>query len=51
MCFRKSKIPSNIKDLIKKREQLRQEKKFEEADRLRVQIEDLGFKVEDKLIK
>ena len=49
--IKESKIPSNIKDLIKKREQLRQEKKFEEADRLRVQIEDLGFKVEDKLIK
>lgn len=40
-------IPMEIQELIKKREELRSEKKFDEADKLRRQIEDSGFKVQD----
>lgn len=40
-------IPKDIKVLIEKREQLRKEKKFEEADAIRKQIEDAGFEVKD----
>lgn len=40
-------ISDNIKILITKREQLRSEKKFDEADKIRKQIEELGFKVQD----
>ena len=36
-----------VKDLRKKRDLLRIEKKFEEADAIRKQIEELGFKVQD----
>lgn len=43
-------IPDDVKELMQNREQLRKEKKFEEADVVRKQIEDLGFKVEDKQI-
>lgn len=38
------------KDLRQKRDQLRHEKKFEEADAIRKQIEDLGFKVKDSSV-
>jgi len=41
-------IPNNIKILISKREELRQQKKFEEADKIRDEIEALGFPVQDK---
>ncbi|MFA6005972.1 MAG: cysteine--tRNA ligase [Patescibacteria group bacterium] len=40
-------IPTPIKQLIGVREQLRQEKKFQEADKVRTQIEDQGFTLED----
>jgi cysteinyl-tRNA synthetase len=40
-------IPENIKKLAEQREQLRQEKKWDEADEIRKKIEDLGFKIED----
>jgi cysteinyl-tRNA synthetase len=42
-----SKIPLIIKNLSKKRETLRKEKKWEEADQIRQQIEKAGFTVED----
>ncbi|MEK7471008.1 MAG: cysteine--tRNA ligase [Patescibacteria group bacterium] len=40
-------IPNNIKILISKREQLRKNKKFEEADKIRKQIEKMGHTVND----
>jgi cysteinyl-tRNA synthetase len=46
----KSEIPDNIKTLMTKREQLRKEKKFADADDLRRQIEEAGFTVKDSSI-
>ncbi len=43
-------IPNNIKILITKRDKLRKEGKFEEADRIRKEIENKGFNVEDEKI-
>lgn len=40
-------IPSEITELITKREQLRIEKKWSEADKVRMQIEEKGFEVKD----
>ncbi|MCF6276609.1 MAG: cysteine--tRNA ligase [Candidatus Magasanikbacteria bacterium] len=40
-------IPTNIKEISQKREQARKEKNWEESDKLRKQIEELGFSVED----
>lgn len=39
--------PDNIKELIKKREEFRNQKNWQEADAIRKQIEELGFKVKD----
>lgn len=41
------KIPEKIKVLMVKREELRKQKKWQEADRLRCNIEKKGYKVED----
>ncbi len=41
-------IPNEIQGLVKKREQMRQEKKFKEADEVRQEIEKKGFVVEDR---
>jgi cysteinyl-tRNA synthetase len=43
----KIKIPEKVKKLVLKREKLRQEKKFEEADKIREKIKELGYFVED----
>jgi cysteinyl-tRNA synthetase len=43
-----NKIPEDIKILIEKREQLRQEKKYQEADKIRDQIASLGYTLTDK---
>ncbi len=40
-------MTDEVRALLKKREELRNEKKFEEADSIRKQIEELGFKVSD----
>lgn len=48
---KKVEIPENIKVLIKEREILRSEGKFEEADKVREQIQKLGFSVSDKHVK
>jgi len=45
--IRQEEIPTNIKGLAKKREQARKEKKWSESDKLRKEIENLGFTVED----
>lgn len=47
----KREIPDNIKKLISKREQLRKEKNFEEADKIRKEIEEAGFPVNDTPLK
>ncbi|MBI4153678.1 cysteine--tRNA ligase [Candidatus Woesebacteria bacterium] len=41
------KIPSEVQELVERREKLRQEGKFEEADKIRIEIEKKGYKVED----
>ncbi len=43
----KLEIPQEIKKLVEKREQLRKEKKWKEADEVRKIIEEKGFTVED----
>ena len=43
-------IPEEIKKLIEKREELRKEGKFEEADRIRKGIEEKGFNLGDEKI-
>ena len=43
----KEEIPEDIKALAEKREQLRKEKKFDEADGVRKGIEEKGYTVED----
>ncbi len=42
-----SEIPEEILELINKREVLRREKKWEEADRIRKKIEKEGYQIED----
>ena len=41
------RIPEEVSVFIKKREELRNQKKFDEADTVRKQIEEKGFEVED----
>lgn len=43
-------VPVYIKHLIQKRENLRKLKKFDEADAVRIEIEEKGYKIEDKII-
>ena len=45
---KKVEISNEVKALIDKREELRKEGKYEEADKLRSQIEATGFKIEDQ---
>jgi len=45
--IKKLTIPSSIKKLVAKREKLRQQKKWQEADEIRKEIEKQGFKIED----
>jgi len=42
-------IPHNIAKLVIKRGDLRQEEKWEDADKIRAQIEEMGYKVEDTI--
>ncbi|EKE05480.1 MAG: cysteinyl-tRNA synthetase [uncultured bacterium] len=44
---KQEEIPTNIKGLAKKREEARKEKNWSESDKLRKEIENLGFTVED----
>jgi len=41
------KVTAKVQSLVDKREQLRKEKKFNEADKVREEIEGLGWVVED----
>ena len=47
MCIRDSEIPVEIEQLAKKREEARNNKDFDEADRLRDVIAEKGFTLED----
>jgi cysteinyl-tRNA synthetase len=44
---KKGEIPEAISALIAKREALRKEKKWDEADKVRAELESLGYKVKD----
>lgn len=41
-------LPENIKQLVREREELRREKKYKEADKIRDQITSLGYNLTDK---
>ena len=41
------KVPKEVAELVEKREVLRREGKFEEGDKLRMKIEEQGFRIED----
>ena len=43
----KDDIPAGIKALVEKRETLRKEKKWDEADKVRIELESQGYKVKD----
>ncbi len=43
----KEKISGKIRELAKKREQLRKQKKWQESDEIRKEIEKLGFEIKD----
>lgn len=43
-----NKMPEEVKKLFQERNELRKAKKYEEADKIRERIIELGFKVEDK---
>lgn len=42
------KMPEEIKSLVEKREKLRKEKKFREADQIRNELSEKGWTIEDK---
>jgi len=44
-------ISKEIQELLKKREELREEGKYEESDKIRKQIQDLGYPVSDRPLK
>jgi len=41
-------IPGEIKALVEKRESLRKDKKWEEADEIRIEVESKGYSIKDK---
>jgi len=47
---REIKIPRNVQELLKQRQQAREKKDFKKADELRDEIEKLGFGVKDNKI-
>jgi cysteinyl-tRNA synthetase len=40
-------VPDTVKELVKKRENLRQQKEWDKADKIREEITKQGFRVED----
>ncbi|MDD2364296.1 MAG: UvrB/UvrC motif-containing protein, partial [Eubacteriales bacterium] len=40
-------IPAEVKELVEKRTQAKQDRDFEKADRIRDEIAELGFRLED----
>lgn len=47
---KRKQVPGAVKQLLEKRDNLRKKGKFEEADKIRRKILDLGFKVKDEKI-
>jgi len=45
--IKKSKIPEKIKKLAQQREKYRKEKNWKKADKIRKEIEKLGYKIKD----
>jgi len=43
------KIPTEVQELLDKREKLRQDKNYDESDKIRLEIEKLGFQIEDTM--
>jgi cysteinyl-tRNA synthetase len=41
-------MPAEVQNLLKEREELRKQRKYEEADKIRAKIVEMGFSVEDK---
>ena len=46
---KEQKIPAEVQELVERREKLRTDKNYEEADKIRIEIEKLGFQVEDTI--
>ena len=44
---KQEKVPNEVLELVEKREKLRETKNWEEADKIRERIKDLGYKVDD----
>ncbi len=44
---RVSEIPQEVEELVEKREKLREDKKWEESDEVRKEIENFGWIVDD----
>ena len=44
----KAEIPAEIEQLVGQREELRKKRNYPEADQLRIRIEELGYKLEDR---
>ncbi len=45
--LKKSTIPENVLRLVREREQARKDNRFEEADRLRAAVSELGYQIDD----
>lgn len=45
--IKKLSIPQNIRELVRKREDYRKQKNWQEADKIRKKIEGMGYKIED----
>ena len=45
--IKQEKIPEEVLELVEKREKLREEKNWQEADKIRTSIDKLGYQVED----
>lgn len=43
------KIPVKVQELVEKREKFREEKNYDESDKIRAQIQDLGWEIEDTI--
>ena len=46
---KQNKIPKEIQELINKREEFRINKNYDESDKIRTQMQDLGYDVEDTI--
>ena len=44
---KENEIPSEVMKLVEERESLRKNKKWNEADKIRAQIKDMGYNIED----